>query len=106
MYTRWFASAMTYDIPILVVHYEKVKENKILQVERMLDFLNFKFNHDVVAQKLHEDYSMFHRNHSMQFKHYTTAQIRLVNNYIQKATRYLKQYDVNHVFMLESYLRT
>ena len=105
MYTRWFASAVTYNIPVLVVHYEKIKENKISQVERMLDFLKFEFNHDFVTQKLYEDYTMFRRNHSMQFEHYTTAQIRRINNYIRKAARYLKQYDVNNVFMLESYLR-
>lgn len=106
LYTRWFASAVENNVPILVVRYEDIKQNKVLEIEKMLKFLRFEVSHYVVMDKLHDDFEVFHRSHSDMFEHYTEVQQKKVNNIILKADRFLKSYDRKNLFLLREYLRT
>lgn len=88
------------------MHYEDVKHDKISELEKMLTFLNYNFNHDAIAITLRRDFQTFQRSHRDQFEHYTVKQKRKVNNIILKSARFLKAYDKHNIFALERYLRS
>lgn len=105
VYTRWFTSAITNKIPLLVVRYEDIKQDKVGQVEKMLEFLNFEYAHNDISDKIQEDFTLFRRGHYQdQFEHYTDKQKRLINYNILKAVKELNGYDVNNSFRLEEYV--
>ena len=90
---------------MLVVRFEDIKRDRVGQVEKMLNFLNFEYTHTDIPDKIQEDFTMFRRDHDIdQFEHYTVRQRRLVNTYILRTARELKRYDTNNSFRLEEYV--
>ncbi len=105
MYTRWYASAIKYKKPILVVRYEDVKLNKVIVVENILKFLDFEFTHDIIVNRLSVDFKLFFRVHNNNFDHYTDIQQRKVNKMILRADRFFKSLDAHNLAFLQQYLR-
>ena len=67
---------------ILSVRYEDLKKNPIAEVRRMLDFLQFPYSVADIEQRLHEGFTLFYRNHTDSFEHFTNEQKELVNTII------------------------
>ncbi len=90
------------------MRYEDVLLNRVLEIEKMLIFLKYEVDHDIVVKKLSEDFKVFHRNHSYKFEHYTKLQQNKVNNIILKTLRFFKSFNKNDniMFLLKKYLRS
>lgn len=88
------------------MHYEDVKHDKISELEKMLTFLHYDFDHDAISITLRRDFQTFQRSHGDQFEHYTVKQKNKVNKIILKAAHFLRAYDKHNIFALERYLRS
>ena len=102
---KWFASACKLGYPILVVHYEDVKEDSVAQISRMLDFLEHKYVREELAEKLKDGFNSVKRNHTYQFDYYTENQRAYVNSMVAETIETLKSMDVDYeVIRLDEYL--
>lgn len=82
--------------------------NKVEQVHRILNFLNYTLSFEKIEQKINQDFQLFFRRQhkSRNIEHYTASQKRKINSVILKAAKFLKDYDRDNIFRLETYLTT
>jgi len=91
--------------PVLVVRYEDLKADPVLQVKRMLKFLKYQYDEEDVEQRLKGGFSAFYRNHTDDFEHYTLEQKTYMNDVIMSIIKRLDQEHVTDFIPLEHYLR-
>ena len=61
--------------PVHVVNYEDLKRDTVGEVEKILDFLQFPYRHDELAERLREEYTVFQRQHTNDnFEHFSPEQ--------------------------------
>ena len=90
--------------PVLVVKYEDLKRDAMLQVMRILKFLKLPYTDQEVHQRITDGFNSFHRSHKAEFDHYTPIQrwhiLRAVNNTISL----LSKHGLTHVLQIHDYL--
>ena len=91
--------------PVLVVRYEDLKVDPVLQVKRILKFLKYQYDEEDVEQRLTEGFSAYHRNHTDSFEHYTLEQKTYMNSAIISVMKRLDQQHITDFIPLEHYLR-
>ena len=91
--------------PVLVVHYEDLKNDSFTEVKRMLDFLKFDYNDAELKEKLSEDYGKFHRKpRTSNIKYYLPIQKRYVRTVLAETLVMLKERNLSHLFHIQDYL--
>lgn len=110
MSVRWQKSIVKWGgsgHPVLVVHYEDMKQDYLTQVTRMLDFLKQEYtNRTDLARKLDGGFDKFKRKHSDQFEHYTKKQKIEINTIIAETMDILSEHELEQPFQLRQYLTT
>lgn len=97
--------------PVLVVYYEQLKTNHLLQVytymyccrylytqlychyqqvRKVLDFLRFPFSEKELTSAVKAGFSSYYRNHTDSFQHFTQQQRTVVNTAISEAVMRLR----------------
>ena len=94
---QWFGSARRFNYPLLVVRYEDLKQDKVEQVTRMLDFLHQVYNRTELAAKLEAHIDDFHRKHSPDdhYDHFTGAQRAYIISLIEDTMNRLKSMHIS-----------
>ena len=90
--------------PILVVKFERVKQDMIAEVERMMEFLGVPYNEAEVRRRLAEDFGLFHRHHHLSIDPYTSEQRLFVRRAIVQAMEFIKAKTNGLSLGLEEYL--
>ena len=99
MIDRWIVNNNNHTV--LVVKYEKLKNEPIPEVKRMLDFVGIKYNSEELQRRVDEGFSMFHRKHdNVKFEHFTSQQKSWVNSIIMNATALLNDHDTGDSMQL------
>ena len=92
--------------PILVVRYEDIKADTLVQVRRILDFLEFNYMEQKLTERIREGYSSFYRNHTDNFEHFTPQQNAFINAELNKIVSVLHTYNVSGLFRIDQYVNT
>ena len=102
----WYGSAHTLGYPLLVLRYEDLKRDSLIQVFRMLDFLNVHYDRTEIERRLQDDFSAVRRNHTCDFEHYTEEQKVYVRNMLSSTITELQSMGVDYEELhLEEYLQ-
>lgn len=91
---------------VLVVRYEDLKDDSLLQVTRMLYFLNSAYNRTDLMAKLKNGFTAFQRNHTDNYEHYSGDQKREINAMIMDTISILQAHHLDHLFQIREYLAT
>ena len=89
---------------ILVVQYEKLKNDTVGGVKRILDFLGLKYSREEISQRLEGGYTSFYRNHRDDFEHFTPSQRAFMTNMVNETIQMLDECNVGDVFPIHDYL--
>ena len=90
---------------MLVVRYEDLKSNVLVEVKRMLDFLEFPYSEEQLHRQLRVDYRSFKRQHSEDtFDPYTNYQRSLVRSIIRQTANLARQKHLADILRIEDYL--
>lgn len=81
--------------PLLIVHYEDIRDDKLREVERMLQFLKFQYNRTELAAKLREDFDELKRHHTEDFDHYTATQRNYVQSIMEEVKEWLQSVELS-----------
>ena len=92
-------------LPKLVVHYEDFQGDRVREVSRVLDFLNFPYSRETLSQRLEEDFSTFHRNKHVEFEPYTQSQAEFVERCLREMIGRLSSGNRGDTLGIEKYLR-
>ena len=102
---KWWGSAHQHNISVLVVRYEDLKEDKVEQVSRMLDFLHHDYNRTELATRLEAGFDEFHRQHTADdYDHYTQDQRTYVKSVITSTAEQLKLMGGDELLWIYDYL--
>ena len=101
---NWFVKSANFSRPVMVVRYEDLKVDHVMQVERMLTFLEFPFDKNELKVKMNDGYDAFRRPHKNEFEHYTPEQKKYVNTMLLDTIKILTHHKMEHLFHLEDYL--
>ena len=95
---NWLGTARQFNIPLLVVRYEDLKEDMVEQVSRMLDFLHQDYNRTELAARLEDGFDKFHRHHSAKddYDHYTEEQRAFIKSVITSTVEKLKSMGIDY----------
>ena len=91
-------------LPKLVVHYEDFQRDRVREVSRVLDFLNFPYSRETLSQRLEEDFSTFHRNKHVEFEPYTQSQEQFIERCLRNITETLSSKN-GDTLGIKEYLR-
>ena len=93
--------------PVLVISYENLKRDTVKEVEKILDFLHFPYNHEEVVEKLKEDYTTFQRPHmNDNFQHYSAEQKDLLRKTIIELKMAAETVGKERLFLFDEYLES
>ena len=93
--------------PVHVVRYEDLQNDRVREVERILDFLHFSYNHDDVVSALEEDYSVFQRSHEHDdFQHYSAKQKLILKATLQDLIKLATMRGKADLLQLNEYLES
>lgn len=92
--------------PVLVVHYEDLKQDAVREVQRMLDFLHIPFNKEDLPRILVADFNTFKRPHNSNsdFEHYTSAQKVHMKSTLTHVIKMTEAKNKTHLLKLNDYL--
>ena len=112
--------------PVLVVYYEQLKTNHLLQVytymyccrylytqlychyqqvRKVLDFLRFPFSEKELTSAVKAGFSSYYRNHTDSFQHFTGQQKTVVNTAVSEITTRLRAHNFpNLANRLDTYI--
>ncbi len=80
--------------PLLLIKYEQLRNNKALEMHKILKFLDIKFTIEEVQTRIDNGFSTFHRRkNNVTFEHFTIEQKRWVNSAILNATALTETLD-------------
>ena len=87
-----------------MVQYERLKNDTVGEVKRMLEFLGFTYPREEISRRLKEGFTAFYRNHRDEFEHFTPSQKAYLTSIVNETARILKEYDVGDGFPIHDYL--
>ena len=90
--------------PLLVVYFEDLKTNYTGEVERMLDFLQISYSKEQLEERLKPGFTLFKRNHSKAFEHYTIEQKATIMRMIARTKKELEDNGIQDVIQIQRYL--
>ena len=90
--------------PLLVVYFEDLKTNYTGEVERMLDFLQISYSKEQLEERLKPGFTLFKRNHSKAFEHYTIEQKASIMRMIARTKKELEDNGIQDVIQIQRYL--
>lgn len=93
--------------PVIVVRYEDLKQDTMMEVGRMLGFLNLHISSENLSQRLEKDFTTFKRPHCemCDFTHYTVNQKLCMKSSLQHAVHLAEEKNMTSVFKLNEYLK-
>ena len=80
----------------LVVKFENLKANLMVELRRILDFLGYHYTEDDLLCTIQSNSDQFHRKHTTDFDPYTPEQRSNVGSVIQKANELLSWYNITY----------
>ena len=90
-----------------VVRYEDLQNDRVREVERILDFLHFSYNHVDVVSALEEDYSVFQRSHGHDhFQHYSAEQKEMLRTTLLDVIELASMREKAYLLHLNEYLQS
>ena len=89
--------------PILFVHYEDMKADRIREVKRMLTFLGVPYEEGELRRSLVEDFSQFQRSKHVDFDPYTPEQRAYARKVIEGMIKEVRK-SIGDSLGLEMYL--
>ena len=98
----WVLSGAKRDL--LVVKYEDLKIDTLNEVKRMLDFLRVPFSREDLKDQLLKDFTIFQRNYSKEFEHFTPDQEEYVRQRVESVIALLKTANNQDTLGVEEYL--
>ena len=103
--TKWVLNNSRHSVH--VVRYEDLRNDKVREVERILDFLHFSYNHDDVVSALEEDYSVFQRSHERDhFRHYSAEQKEMLRSALVDLIKLSSVREKANLLHLNEYLES
>ncbi|XP_064388155.1 WSCD family member AAEL009094-like isoform X2 [Halichondria panicea] len=97
----------SHDHPTMMIRYEDLKVDIVSNVEKMLDFISFPYDHQELENHLTKDFTKFkrkHRNGVPTVDHFTTAQQDFVRSVIKQTLSYLRDNNHGNTLNIEEYL--
>ncbi len=88
----------------MILRFEDVKRDKVSEVKKMLQFIDFPFDEKTVQERLQGDFGLFRRNHTETFEHYTVEQKKWVNNMLLEMIAILQNNGLEDEFRLQEYI--
>ena len=105
--TKWVLNNSQSEHPVHVVRYEDLQNDRVREVERILDFLHFSYNHDDVVSALEEDYSVFQRSHEHDdFQHYSPEQKGILRTILVDMIKLASIREKTNLLHLNEYLES
>ena len=97
---------ITQDIyPVHVLRYEDLQRDTLGEIRKVLDFLNISYDSSVLAARLMEDYSEFHRQHGKErFEPYSLEQKKLLRSVITETIELAEKKGKAQTLRLNEYL--
>lgn len=91
-----------------VLSYEDLKEDKVREIEKILDFLKYPYNHDELVKKLTEDFTELQRPHgnNIDFQHYTPEQKQIIAHTLETVMSKAKASGKADLFHFHDYLQS
>ncbi|XP_065906171.1 WSCD family member CG9164-like isoform X2 [Dysidea avara] len=80
----------------LVVKFENLKANLMVELRRIFDFLGYHYTEDDLLCTIQSNSDQFHRKHTTDFDPYTPEQRSNVGSVIQKANELLSWYNITY----------
>jgi len=103
--TKWVLNNTQH--PVHVVRYEDLQNDRVREVERILDFLHFSYNHDDIVSALEEDYSVFQRSHERDhFQHYSAEQKEILRTTLLDMIELASMREKANLIRLNGYLES
>jgi hypothetical protein len=101
---NWFLS--TTECPVLVVTYESLRNDSLVEVERMLQFLNIEYDTDTLRERLHTRVfdTFYRKQHPQNFQHFTKQQTVYINNLLKDVNSLVRVSDKSHLLNVEQYI--
>ncbi|XP_064407357.1 WSCD family member CG9164-like [Halichondria panicea] len=106
-WSKYFRTWMveSHDHPTMLVRYEDLKVDLVSNVEKMLDFLSFPYDHQELENHLTKDFTKFKRKHNgVTVDHFTAEQKNFVRSIIKQTLSYLREYNHGDTLNIEEYL--
>lgn len=97
---HWLIEGRETGRKVLVVHYEQLKQDRDVQLKRILSFLGI----DMSFSLSEDDFGLFHRQHKKNFEPYTKKQKQYVLTVIINTIRELEQNHMKSETNLTQYL--
>ena len=85
------------DIPVLVVSYERLKQNLYGELKRMLDFTKYPYTMDDIQCTIDNFNGQYHRNHTRHFDPYTANQKVIIYQQIALVSGLLKKHNIAYL---------
>ena len=93
--------------PVHVVAYEDLKNNTVREVEKILDFLQFRYTHQDLVQKLRVDFTNFQRAHVDDgFQHFSPEQKEQLNQTLHTVIHTARESGKEPLFHFNDYLES
>lgn len=93
--------------PVHVVSYEDLKNNTVKEVEKILDFLKYPYNHNELVEKLSQDFNEFRRSHTQDdFPHFNSEQKQKLRSTLESITSIAKSSGKIDLFHFYEYLQS
>lgn len=91
--------------PVHVVNYEELQNNTVGEVEKILDFLHFPYNHSDLVERLRVDFTTFRRLHMNDgFQHFLPEQKQQLRETITNLLSMAKAVRKADLFIFQRYL--
>ena len=88
-----------------VVSYEDLQRDTVGEVEKILDFLHFPYNHEELVERLRDDFTTFRRPHSNDgFQHFSPEQKELLRKTITELNATATAVAKANLFHFDEYL--
>ena len=91
--------------PVHVVRYEDLQKDTVGEVERILDFLKFRYTHEDVVERLKEGYREFQRSHNhTDFQHFSETQRGNLRRTLMETWDLAKRSGKSELLRLDDYI--
>ena len=94
--------------PVHVVSYEDLTRDRVREVGKILDFLQFPYDHNELAERLNKDYTFFQRPHANEeeFQHFSPGEKDKLRAAIESLRTSAKTAGMEHMFLFDEYLQS
>ena len=94
--------------PVHVVNYEDLQRNTVVEVAKILDFLQFPYRNDTLAERLRDDYTEFKRRRhtNSDFQHFSPEQKEKLRSTLSSVLATAKAAGKADLFLFDEYLES